>query len=600
MNKIKTMQELLDALEQLGYSDSTCKQIRPRIKECQRVYNAPLHRIPADLEAFENRWGRGRVSTIAVGFRSQKHFLEWRKRVRAVLARAKEPTPGDSLLPEWRQLADHAAAIGGVGRPLGPHRHHSLLAVARPASADGIPPGDLVPAWVTPAAARFKGRERRSFKRGIATLNDLIALRAEHPEIDPLLPQQPLSQPQRGKRAPSSWRRGGRPEAARLWDEFDGFVRIKRGQDAFGRAIPVAHSRFDKSTERTYEAALRTAIGLLERAGDLDPAHPPGLAEICTPEVIARVANLWTARIHDGEVRNDSTTCRMMIARLIHIAKVYGNLDEDQHKKLEKINAHLKANGPRIDRMSPPRLEWIKAFSKSPAQQLAVHRMPELLKAEAEKLLDQWETLKRARRNKERMRALSLGIAAVQAAILFRGSAMRAGNLRGLTFRGPAAQIQLPEAAGDVAISIPAALVKNRVPIDIQADPSARPVIDWYLREIRPRLLDDHPYGCGLVDSDFLFPSTRADRPLEETTFATHYTNGAQAVGLNMTLHQARQVTGYFILSIDPSAIAQVAALLCNTPKVAADHYAWMDDERLSRESRALLQQAWRKACGDE
>jgi hypothetical protein len=50
-----------------------------------------------------------------------------------------------------------------------------------------------------------------------------------------------------------------------------------------------------------------------------------------------------------------------------------------------------------------------------------------------------------------------------------------------------------------------------------------------------------------------------------------------EAIGLDMTLHQARHITGYFILSVDPSASGLVAAVLCNSVTVAMAHYAWMD-----------------------
>lgn len=242
--------------------------------------------------------------------------------------------------------------------------------------------------------------------------------------------------------------------------------------------------------------------------------------------------------------------------------------------------------------MSPPRLAWIKAFAKSPAQQRAVHAMPETLMAEATKILGRWAELKRRKRHKERMRALSLGIAAVQSAILFRGSAVRASNLRGLTYDCDDAQLIYSRETGDVEISIPAVFVKTNVPIEGEFDPDAWPIIRWYLDEIRPLLIHDHPYGCKLVDSDYLFPSSRADQAMEETTFAKHYACGVEAVGLAMTLHQARQVTGYFILSIDPSAIALVDAVLANSIAVAEAHYAWMDGVRAGREARRLLQQA--------
>lgn len=593
MKIIRTMKDLLDNLEGLGYSTSTINQIRPRIKESPRFYkNAPLERIPADLAAFEELWGRGRIGAIAAGFDSREHFTEWRKRVRGALSRAAGPTPRAAVLPAWTTLADYIAAIGGVGRPIGPHRASGILALAASASPDLVGPGELTPEWITPAASKLKGKQRRTFKGGITTMNDLIAIRADHPEIDHLLPRLPLPQPDRGKGVASPWRRGHCTASSLLWTEFDAFVSAKRGTDGLGRAIAPEKSDFSTRTAETYECALNLATAMLERCGYLSASMTPRLADICNPEAIARAANVWHGRAIDGEVRADSTTRKMMVARLSHIAEFQVGLSKKEKKNLATLKKQVRKTSPRSDAMSPPRLKWIKAFAKSPAQQLAVHTQPEKLVAEADRIFARWEELKRSKRHKLRMRALSLGIAAVQSAILFRGSAVRASNLRGLPFRGDDAQLILAEDSDDVEISIPAALVKNRVAVEADFDPDARAIIDWYLREVRPRLIDDHPYGCKLVDSDFLFPSMGHDRAMEETTFAGHYSIGAEAVGLDMTLHQARQVTGFFILSVDPSAIGLVAAVLCNSIEVAEAHYAWMDGVKASQEGRKLLRQA--------
>ncbi len=592
MTIIRTMQDLHDNIDGLGYKPSVVNQIRPRIADCARVYKAPLNKIPADLADFEERWGRGRVAAIAAGFQSHERFVEWRKRVRAALGRAAGPKARAAVLPEWTTMAEYVAAIGGVGRPIGPHRHYGVIAVGEIASEGGLSPFDLTADWVTPAAAKLKGPQRRTFKGGITTLNDLVAVRANHPEIAHLLPLELLPQPERAKAPPSPWRRGHRPQAARLWNEFDEFVSAKRGTDDLGRPVPAEKSDFSTRTEETYANALNLATAMLEFGGDLDASMTPGLADICTPEAIARAANLWRTREIDGAVRADGTTRRNMVARLSHIATFHVGLSKKQKKALAKVKKQVRKSSPKSDAMSPPRLAWIKAFAKSPAQQRAVHAMPEKLMAEAKKILVRWDELKRRKRHKERMRALSLGIAAVQSAILFRGSALRATNLRELTHDCEDAQLIYSRETGDVEISIPAVFVKNNVHIEGEFDPDAWPIIEWYLDEIRPLLIRDHPYGCKLVDSDFLFPSSRADQPMEETTFAKHYACGVEAVGLDMTLHQARQVTGYFILSIDPSAMALVAAVLANSIEVAEAHYAWMDGVKAGREARKLLQLA--------
>ena len=62
--------------------------------------------------------------------------------------------------------------------------------------------------------------------------------------------------------------------------------------------------------------------------------------------------------------------------------------------------------------------------------------MPETLRREAQRILDRWDELGRARRRREQMTALSLGIAACIAAILFRASPARAANARSLRHEG--------------------------------------------------------------------------------------------------------------------------------------------------------------------
>lgn len=592
MKPIMNMQDLLDNLETLGYSAKTIEQIRPRIKECVRIYKAPLKNIPINPAKFEEMWGRGRIGAIAKGFKSHKYFLEWRKRVGGAVNKAAGPKAQKVLLPEWQALSRFARDEGGVGRLLGPHRSAGIETVGEVASAEGRAPAHLTADWVTPAALPLKGKSRRSFKIGITALNDLIDLRADCPRLVDLLPEEKLPQPDRAVRPASRWRRGHLPQANRLWEDFDAFVMKKRGCDEFGKPIPADKSNFSARSEATYANALNLATGLLDRAGEIDHSGSPRLADICSPDTIARAANLWQTRALKGEVRANATTRKNMVARLSHIAEFHIGLSKKQRKLLAKIKKQVRKTSPKSDAMSPPRLAWIKAFDKSPAQQRAVHVMPETLQRDANAILAKWDDLKRKKRHKERMRALSLGIAAVQSAILFRGSALRATNLRGLPFRGDGIQLSMETESGDIELSIPAALVKNRVDIDAEFDPDARPIIEWYLSEIRPRLIEDHPYGCKLVDSDFLFPSTRADRPMEETTFASHYAVGVEAAGLSMTMHQARQITGYLILSVDPSAIALVAAVLNNSVKVAEAHYAWMDGVKAGREARKLLQQA--------
>lgn len=584
--KIRTMQDLLAQLDRLGYTPAVQAQIRPEIKNCARVYGQPLDRIAADAADFEARWGRGRVGAIALGFDRQDQFVRWRKRVRQALGRIAGSPAKPGLLPEWQDLIDAVQRQAGIGRPLGPHQHLSIGVVARQASVAGIAPRDVGSAWVAEAAAPLGRAERRSFKTGVEALGRVIGRRDLCPDLDRLLPEEAPQQPPRKPALPSTFRRGGCPEAAGLWDRFDDFVRAKRGTDALDRPIPAEHSPFKPASEKVYEGAVSAALALLEQSGHLRPGDRPRLEIFTRPEVIEAVINGWKTRQIRGELSDQSATLHLLVCRLIHIAEWLGAAGADL-ERLHRARTLLRKSNPAHGTMSPARLAWIKDFARQPQMQRAVYSMPDTLMRESRALLSQWDRLGQ----KARMRALHLGIAAAQSAILLRGSPMRAANLREITFRGEGAQLHR-DARGNLGVAIPAVRVKNLREIEATFDDDAMPVLDWYLAEIRLRLIGDHPYGHPRVDSDFLFPSTRDGQPMDSTTFEEHYARGCEAAGVVMTLHQARHVSAYAILLADPGAWWAAAAVLCDDISTVRKYYGWIDEARATAEGRRMLQQA--------
>ena len=594
-SKVRNFEELLKALPSMGYSAGTEAQLRAAVKRAAKVYNTELRRIPADLDAFEQRFGRGRIRFIEHGFKQKSQFENWRKRVRAALAKATMAAPrGAELGDEWSRLVAFVRENGGVGRRLPPHRDKSVGAVARLASRDGCCPRTVDAAWVDATAKLLKTSQRRSFRLGLRALNDLIAKRAELPEIADLLPPAPIPEPAAAATRSSSWRRGGRAEAATLWHDFDRFVEARRDFDALGRPMPAEHSDFGPVAARNYESVLSSATGMLERAGDLTPGTTPSLADICNPATIARVANLWRHRVIDGEVRDNAVTLHTFIARLCNIAEYVG-LDEEGAAELKKLRAWVRKGTPAHDGMSPARQEWLQRFGSNPALKRQLHRMPETLMRDASKLLAEWQALKRGRKSKAMMTALSFGIAACAATILFRVSPLRARNLRELAFRGPDAQLVMRN-GGAMRLSIPGGSVKNGKPIDAELDSDAAHFVAWYLAEIRPKLVQDHPYGHELADSDYLFPGKTEFAPMNETVLADHYQRGCDHLGLDMTLHLARHITTYLILDDDPNAVAEAAALLSDEVSTVRAHYAWVDAQKASEAGRERLRASRKKA----
>lgn len=63
-------------------------------------------------------------------------------------------------------------------------------------------------------------------------------------------------------------------------------------------------------------------------------------------------------------------------------------------------------------------------------------------------------------------------------------------------------------------------------------------------------------------------------------------------VNFVMTMHQARHVCAYWILSVDPNAWDEAAALLGDNELTVRKYYAWMNKRRASQAGRAKLQQA--------
>lgn len=344
--RFRTMQDLLEGLDDLGYSKKVVNQIRPQIKRCATVYKTPLARIPADPADFEKRWGHGRVGALQHRLASHDEFVEWRRRVRAALGRAARggiaPTAAP-VLPDAAPVLAFVKKNGGVGLLLPPHLEHSIDMVARLAAKSGVALRDIAGPWVEATGGPLKGSERRTFKNGLSSLNKLIARRDACLPVAALLPAAPLPELSRSKAAPAGWRRaGGRPEAARIWREFDVFVGWKRGADELGRPLPEKESKFKRRSAESYENNLAAALGELERIGWLQPGDEPGLADICNAKTIRRAYNAALERAIAEGRPTDRETLNTLVARLSQIATEYLRAGEAEWKELKKIGKQVR------------------------------------------------------------------------------------------------------------------------------------------------------------------------------------------------------------------------------------------------------------------
>ena len=76
---------------------------------------------------------------------------------------------------------------------------------------------------------------------------------------------------------------------------------------------------------------------------------------------------------------------------------------------------------------------------------------------------------------------------------------------------------------------------------------------------------------------------------------ATWYALGCEEAGVPMTLHQARHISAYWILKVDPNGWGDAAAVLHVDEMTVRKHYGWMNEKRANEAGRAKLREA-RKA----
>jgi hypothetical protein len=592
----RTMQDVEALLPSLGYSSSSEANVRAAIRKCRTAYDEKdLARIPADLAAFERKWGVGRVSHLAAGFKSRDQFIRWRKDMRAVLRRTTAaPTPKTILLAPWREIVRLVRENQGKGKLFGANSDITLGLFVREASADGRLPADVDLAWIDRASRRLKDEARKSFRRGMRRMNRVIEHAAVLPEIAHHLPAAALPEPTLLRDPPSAWLRSARhPGMAALWAEFDAIMDRKRFGES-GPQIDGEPADFEDSSADAYGRAVEWLLKPLAKADMLDAEDAPGLSDVVTHANLVFASNAWIEARETRGLPTDKGTFHAHVTKLVHLATGYLGVSDKERRRLLELRRNKRIRTKSVGRMSADREKWIRDFDANPVLQRAAHRLPETLRRRSQAILNRLKTNRRPT-PKEIMAALRMGVAAMMAAVLFRASPVRAANLRRLRFRGENPDFRIDWRAGTVRVVIPGEQVKNGEDIDDPDDGDLAPILEWYLGEIRSRLIADHPYNRAFCDSDHLFPSTTS-APMEESMAASWYGFGCTEGGVPMTLHQARHVSVYWILSVDPNAWAEAAAVLHVDEMTVRKHYAWMNAKRANDAGRAKLREARKTA----
>lgn len=591
--KIATMKDVAKILPQLGYSPTTEKNIRAAINKCAKVYQCDLDRISADPSQFKKKWGTGRVLKVPKPFTTPTQFRDWRKRVRQVLARVHCSEARCPLPAEAAAILELVRSNQGKGKVLGPNSDISIGVALRVMADANLSLVAVDQKAVDALAVTLENNRRKSFKNGICGLNRLIDKRDFFPDADDLIPTAPLPLPADLRSTSSSWRRStNNPAAAMIWQDFDEIMHKKQHGDD-GLAVKGSPKEFSDNSVKAYAHTLDWFLRELASEDVLEDGSD--LRDVLTYPNLVRAVNHWIAGRKERGLSAETSTLHVHVSRLVHIATAHLGVSAKEEVRMKELRKKPAIRTKSVGKMSVRREAWIRDFDRDPAKQELAHRLPEVLMRRAAALFDR-ERRGQKLRPSDKMIALRMGVAALQTAILFRASPIRATNMRMLRMRGDDAEFNVdglmePDwRLKELRLSIPGAQVKNGATIDTPTDDDLNPVVRWYLREIRPRLIDDHPYSKNHVDSDYLFPST-SDGPPDRTTFNDHFRRGTIEVGFDMEMHQARHVSGYWILSLDPNAWDEVAALLGDDEMTVRKFYGWLDDRRASDAGREKIRQ---------
>lgn len=579
-------------LSSLGYAASFEKNLRASLRKSTKVYQTDLIRISADLTAFDKKWGKGRVHVVPAPFKSAEEFRTWRKNVRMVLTRLMGVTPRAPLLPACATVLALVCDNQGKGKLLGPNSDLTIGVVVREASRAGLCLADLTPEWIDQTSRNLDNERRKSFRRGLEGVNRLIALRDDLPELSGLLPAAPLPQPRKMRPAVSVWRRSAKnPAAALIWSDFDRIMHLKQYGEA-GPQIDGTPVEFKASSISSYEDSLNwllrelAAEDLLDDGVDLKEA-------ITHPNLVAAI-NSWIAGRKARGLGAEASTLHCHVSRLVHLAIAYLDASPKEAKRLVELRRKPAVRTKSVGKMSANRERWIRDFDRDTAKQEKAHMLPELLMKRSSAIIARSKGNSKVRPS-EMMTALRMGIAAVQLGILFRASPVRSSNLRTLRMRGEGAELATESLMQDhrlqeLRLHVPGEQVKNNAEIDEIADDDLAPILRWYLTEIRPRLVAAHPFGKNHMDSDYLFPST-TEAPMESSGFSSTFRAACLEVGFDMTMHQARHVCAYWILSVDPNAWGEAAALLGDDEMTVRKYYGWLNERRASEAGRQKLRE---------
>ena len=563
-------------------SATTCKRYLTAIAKAGERLNMPLAAIPAELALVEERFPL--TGFDPMHWSTDSAYALFRRRLQAALkeflGKHAEQARLRAMQDDWTRLFAAIAPLTegrvGQGAKWHPMKLAALKAFALVARSYGWQPRDL-----DLARARqldmLQGNKREANRRALDRLDEL----RQFPDLLAWLPPRPIgfsSQARVPRLAP----------LAPHWED-----QVCAWVDVVTRSAwdPVTQSFTDDHEGHAHvmRSALRTMLRIALEKSLLAPDGEDLLPLLADDETICAIAGEMFARRKRSrrEGHLEPRTARKYLKGLNQLRAHLG-LDTSLLGQVLANNKDAREGKKADRRMTPKNRAFCESLiDKRPLRKRFLNSF-QVLRAEAEALLECARLEQRALTGHERARVRMLGSCACFAAIEIGGAPIRVDNAMQLTCIGEDAQIRLPKSTKKpIKVLIPAELTKNKVEIEFPIRANAygcHDTVRWYASVIRPLFL----YA---ETSPYLFPAvTVPGAPLSAGYFGAEFSALMRTVvNLPMTPHQMRHGQTSLLLDRHPNEIEVIAKRIDDTPQTLRQYYGWISALKLVERGQDLL-----------
>jgi hypothetical protein len=555
-----------------NFSTAYRRKVLGSLRRCGRLdayMRAPLARIGADVDEFDELWGRGALRLLPAGFETHRQFETWRSQVRSAIAIVTGLRARKKLLKgqndDWLTLRRELERLASQPGPVLPQSlipFNVLAALARDA---GLQPFQIDSSWLEERRSKLHARgQADAARRAVHLLNRLHEINLENTR---LLPPPLLLV------ASASKRRSTPDLPVSLTEPLEAWLHSKSVQILHGfkeRAI-----RCSPQTLKSLRTGVHWYISAVAARGHVDLASEP------TPEDLSACAIYEDV---DFAEMDDELNWQPLAPTSLknYLKSAAAFLVAHNPNLAASRNAILKDPFfESVKDMSPRRRAWCQELVSSPKKIRRFLALPGTLFEAAQTAWDAYDTLTPIRRQQ----VMHLAVAA--AAAILTSLPLRAQNLLDLDLFGDAPHLPLPKDSRFVSITLPGLLVKNGRPIEgVEITPKRggdpRKILEWFIAGPRQTLLNEH-IADRHRNPQKLFGGLIYKRFLDLWASAT------ARCGIAMTPHLVRHGVASILINSDKPNYDLVCALLGDTEEVVRRHYVFLDMRKAAADAQNAL-----------